>query len=159
MEETMEIIFKNYPPNRKEYLVPIMQDIQSQYGFLPEPLLQKVSEFLSIPINKIYGVATFYDQFKVKPSKEPPAETRQIIQKPFIISAADKSFLLEKVMKNMSGDYKKDDQEKLTFLKKEKVTQPVIFLGTGSCGVNSGADQTLAAINKFLECGHPPVEL
>ena len=62
-----------------------------------------------------------------------------------------KSFLLEKVLKNLSGDFLKEDLDQISLLKREKVLTPVIYIGTGSCGLVSGAAQTLAAIRKFLE--------
>jgi NADH:ubiquinone oxidoreductase subunit E len=149
MEETVEIILKNFPPNRKENLVPILQSVQSQNGFLSDESLQRVGKYLNIPINKIYGVATFYDQFRFKPDSKKPQEIKRTIT-PVMLSSADKSFLLEKVMKNMADEFRKEDQEKLLFLRREKVTRPLIFIGTGSCGLNSGADQTLEAINKYI---------
>ena len=42
----------------------ILQEIQNKYQFLPEDVLQKVSDFNKIPLSELYGVATFYSQFK-----------------------------------------------------------------------------------------------
>ena len=150
MEETIESILKNFPSNRKENLVPIMQSIQRENGFLSETSLQRVGRHLNIPINKIYGVATFFDQFRFKPDKEIQPEIKKWVMNPLLQSSIDISFLLEKVMTNMSDDYCKEDQEKLLILRKEKVLRPVIFIGTGSCGLSSGANQTLEAIKSFI---------
>jgi NADH:ubiquinone oxidoreductase subunit F (NADH-binding)/NADH:ubiquinone oxidoreductase subunit E/Pyruvate/2-oxoacid:ferredoxin oxidoreductase delta subunit len=158
MEETVEIILKNFPPNRKENLVPILQSVQSQNGFLSDESLQRIGKYLNIPINKIYGVATFYDQFRFKPDSKKPQEIKRTVT-PVMLSSADKSFLLEKVMKNMADEFRKEDQEKLLFLRREKVTRPIIFIGTGSCGLNSGADQTLEAINKYILTNNVNVDI
>lgn len=48
-------------------LIPILQKIQDHYGYLPQDVLKQVSEHTSIPISRIYGVATFYEQFYLEP--------------------------------------------------------------------------------------------
>lgn len=48
-------------------LMPILQEIQVEYGYLSYEHLKQVSESLDVSLEKIYGVATFYSQFKFKP--------------------------------------------------------------------------------------------
>jgi NADH-quinone oxidoreductase E subunit len=60
-------IFSNYPPKDKSNLIPLLQDVQNIYGFLPESALMDISEFIGMPLSRIYGVATFYNQFRLKP--------------------------------------------------------------------------------------------
>jgi NADH-quinone oxidoreductase subunit E len=48
-------------------LIPILQKVQDHYGYLPQDVLEDVSKHTSIPISRIYGVATFYEQFYLKP--------------------------------------------------------------------------------------------
>ena len=48
-------------------LIPILQEVQNQYGYLPQDVLEDVSKHTSIPISRIYGVATFYEQFYLEP--------------------------------------------------------------------------------------------
>jgi len=60
-------IFSNYPPKDKSNLISILQDVQNVYGYLPEAALKEISEFLEMPVSRIYGVATFYNQFRLKP--------------------------------------------------------------------------------------------
>jgi len=48
-------------------LIPILQDIQSYFGYLPEELMKEVSRFVGIPESELYGVATFYQQFRFTP--------------------------------------------------------------------------------------------
>lgn len=48
-------------------LIPILQEIQESFGYLPEEALVFVSEEVGIPLGKIYGVVTFYSQFYLSP--------------------------------------------------------------------------------------------
>ncbi|MBU4535452.1 MAG: NADH-quinone oxidoreductase subunit NuoE [Euryarchaeota archaeon] len=51
----------------KSDLVPLLQEIQSEYGYLSEELMKEVSHFTNAPESEIYGVATFYTQFRFTP--------------------------------------------------------------------------------------------
>lgn len=48
-------------------LISILQNIQQLYGYLPLPVLEHISDRLGIKKAKIYGVATFYAQFRFTP--------------------------------------------------------------------------------------------
>lgn len=47
-------------------LIPIMQDVQGVYKYLPREALEKISDYLELSISKIYGVATFYENFSLE---------------------------------------------------------------------------------------------
>ncbi len=66
MEEKLKEILSRYQGNKSE-LIPILQDIQSEYGYLPEDTILEISKFMKIPESEIYGVATFYSQFRFTP--------------------------------------------------------------------------------------------
>ena len=51
----------------KTSLIPVLQSVQSRYRYLPEHVVTHISEKMSIPLSKIYGVATFYAQFSTEP--------------------------------------------------------------------------------------------
>ena len=53
--------------NEKKALISILQDIQSEYNYLPQEALKFVSESLRIPLIDIIGVATFYRAFSLEP--------------------------------------------------------------------------------------------
>lgn len=53
--------------NDKENLIMILQAIQKQYNFLPQPALAYLATKIGIPMSKIYGVATFYSTFSLEP--------------------------------------------------------------------------------------------
>ncbi len=62
----IEPILKRYGKERGS-LIPVLQEVQAIFGYLPEAALQRVSESLDVPISRIYGVATFYSQFYLTP--------------------------------------------------------------------------------------------
>lgn len=51
---------------KKEYLIAILQDIQTEYKYLPDYALELVAEKLNIGIAKVYSVATFYENFSLE---------------------------------------------------------------------------------------------
>lgn len=57
----------NEHKNTKGALIPVLHEIQGLYGYLPEDVLQIVSTELNISMSEIYGVATFYSIFSLKP--------------------------------------------------------------------------------------------
>ncbi|MEK9149952.1 MAG: NAD(P)H-dependent oxidoreductase subunit E, partial [Candidatus Desantisbacteria bacterium] len=48
-------------------LIPLLQETQGIFGYLPKDALKKIAESLAIPESHIYGVATFYSQFSFNP--------------------------------------------------------------------------------------------
>jgi NADH-quinone oxidoreductase subunit E len=47
--------------------IPVLQSIQEVYGYLPSNILKETSAELGLPLSDIYGVATFYAQFRFNP--------------------------------------------------------------------------------------------
>lgn len=66
MNKSLNEILSTYGGDKSE-LIPILQDIQSNLGYLPEDDIIKVSKFTGVPESEIYGVATFYTQFRFTP--------------------------------------------------------------------------------------------
>jgi NADH-quinone oxidoreductase subunit E len=48
-------------------LIPMMQDLQAEYGYLPAEQLRAVAEELKVPLTRVYGVAMFYSSFRLAP--------------------------------------------------------------------------------------------
>jgi len=48
-------------------LIPILQDIQAEFYYLPKEVLLQLSETMSIPISRVYSVATFFKAFSLEP--------------------------------------------------------------------------------------------
>ena len=53
--------------NEKGALMPILQKAQDIYGYLPYEVQKIISDEMNIPVEKIYGVVTFYSQFSLYP--------------------------------------------------------------------------------------------
>jgi NADH-quinone oxidoreductase subunit E len=62
-------IVSAHPPGRSS-LIPILQDIQEKTGYLPEDWMRELPVLTRISENEIYGVATFYTQFRFRPPAE-----------------------------------------------------------------------------------------
>ncbi len=60
-------ILNKYENPGRDSLIPILQEIQDHEGWLSEQALTEVGQFLKLPVSKIYGVATFYNQFRFQP--------------------------------------------------------------------------------------------
>jgi NADH-quinone oxidoreductase subunit E len=48
-------------------LIPMMQDLQAEYGYLPADQLRAIAKELKIPLTRVYGVAMFYSSFRLAP--------------------------------------------------------------------------------------------
>lgn len=59
-------ILDSYNRNQSS-LIAIMQDLQAEFHYLPEEILEYIAKGLDISIAKVYGVATFYENFSLEP--------------------------------------------------------------------------------------------
>ena len=64
-EEVREIL-KSYKVE-KDNLIPILNDIQVKYGYIPKIAQVEISNYLDMPLAEIYGVITFYSRFTLEP--------------------------------------------------------------------------------------------
>ncbi len=60
-------IIKSFPKVKQEQLIPILQEVQEKDGFISEEAVIKIGKHLNLATSKIYGVATFYNQFRFTP--------------------------------------------------------------------------------------------
>ncbi|NLX90470.1 MAG: NADH-quinone oxidoreductase subunit NuoE [Firmicutes bacterium] len=65
-EAALQKLFDRYR-DYKGGLIPILQEAQNIYGYLPKDVLRRIAKELRIPLSKVYGVCTFYAQFHLKP--------------------------------------------------------------------------------------------
>lgn len=65
--ENIQQILEKYPAQGRENLIPLLQEIQNFNGFLSQESIVEVGKYLNLPSSKIYGVATFYNQFRFQP--------------------------------------------------------------------------------------------
>jgi NADH-quinone oxidoreductase subunit E len=54
----------------REQMIPLLQEIQAEDGFISPEAMTVVAEALETPVSRIYGVATFYNQFRFAPLGE-----------------------------------------------------------------------------------------
>ncbi len=59
-------VFSHYQGERQE-LIPILQETQARFRYLPAAAMREIARFLGMPESTVYGVSTFYAQFKLKP--------------------------------------------------------------------------------------------
>ena len=60
-------LIKRYK-DTKGRMIPMLQQTQEIYGYLPAPALEKISAEAGLDLSEIFGVATFYAQFRLKPA-------------------------------------------------------------------------------------------
>jgi len=63
----LDRILSGFSGNKSE-AIPILQQVQQALGYLPKEALERVSKFIKMPYSTLFGVATFYAQFKLTPS-------------------------------------------------------------------------------------------
>ncbi|WP_297281293.1 NADH-quinone oxidoreductase subunit NuoE [uncultured Anaerococcus sp.] len=68
IDEFKDFIDKN--KDRKGPLMPILQEAQNTFGYLPDEIMTLISNKLNIALSEVYGVATFYSQFTFIPKGE-----------------------------------------------------------------------------------------
>jgi NADH:ubiquinone oxidoreductase subunit E len=63
---TMDIgpILQRHAHATRDFLIPLLQEVQEAHGYLSQEAIIRIGRHLSLPASKIYGVATFYNQFR-----------------------------------------------------------------------------------------------
>jgi len=59
-------ILESYRKDRKN-LLPLLQEVQTRLGYLPKEAMKRIASFLEMPEVEVWGVATFYNQFRFVP--------------------------------------------------------------------------------------------
>jgi len=65
-EDTIDAIFSSFD-GKTEELIPILQRVQEEFGYLSEESMLAVARFTGVPEAQVYAVATFYAQFRFTP--------------------------------------------------------------------------------------------
>jgi len=63
----IESIFAKHPQANRDSLIPILQEVQELRGYLSVDAVTQIGRHLNLPASKVYGVATFYNQFRFTP--------------------------------------------------------------------------------------------
>ena len=66
IKKQLDAILAEYDGERGD-LIPILQEAQERFGYLPGGVMQVIAKFLRLPESDVFGVATFYAQFKLTP--------------------------------------------------------------------------------------------
>lgn len=66
MESSLSQIFSSYEGKREE-IIPILQDVQEENSYISDKMMNEIAKFVHVPESKVYGVATFYAQFRFVP--------------------------------------------------------------------------------------------
>ncbi len=67
VKEQLDQILSRHSEEHAE-LIPILQEVQERFSYLPEDAMRGVARFLRLSDSNVYGVATFYAQFRMVPS-------------------------------------------------------------------------------------------
>ncbi|MDQ1350515.1 MAG: hypothetical protein QG657_817 [Acidobacteriota bacterium] len=62
--DNIQAVLAKYPNAQRELLIPLLQEVQEQQGYLSKDAVIQIGKHLKLPTSKIYGVATFYNQFR-----------------------------------------------------------------------------------------------
>ena len=63
----VELVLKKHPGAGRDALIPILQEVQEDEGYISRDAVAAIGRYLNLPTAKIYGVATFYNQFRFQP--------------------------------------------------------------------------------------------
>jgi NADH-quinone oxidoreductase subunit E len=66
MKEFLDHIITKYK-EKKGIAIPLLQELQKKEGYLPEDAVRYISERTNIPAAELFGIATFYSMFRLKP--------------------------------------------------------------------------------------------
>jgi NADH-quinone oxidoreductase subunit E len=66
--EKMDSVFTIHTRGKKDDLIPILQETQAAIGYLPAEALRGIARFVDTTPNEVFGVASFYAQFRFKPT-------------------------------------------------------------------------------------------
>ncbi len=67
MTTDLDGVLQRYPNASRDALIPILQEVQQEQGYLSRDAVVQIGRHLRLPASKIYGVATFYNQFRFQP--------------------------------------------------------------------------------------------
>jgi len=67
IDNKVDNILSGFTGNKSE-VIPILQQVQQAFGYLPKEALERVAKFVKVPYCTLFGVATFYAQFKLTPT-------------------------------------------------------------------------------------------
>lgn len=67
MNDKIREIISEFKGEGRDKLIPVLQKVQNEIGFISKEAVVEIGSLLNLPSSKIYGVATFYNQFRFEP--------------------------------------------------------------------------------------------
>lgn len=67
---TIQEIIKAHSPISRESMIPLLQEVQGEAGYLSPEAMAEIALATDVPVSRVYGVATFYKQFRFAPLGE-----------------------------------------------------------------------------------------
>jgi len=67
---TVEEVVAGHGPLTTDSLIPVLQEAQTESGYLSDGSMEEISAMIGVPVSRVYGVATFYRQFRFAPLGE-----------------------------------------------------------------------------------------
>jgi NADH-quinone oxidoreductase subunit E len=65
--DNLDAVLERYPNATRDALIPILQEVQQELGYLSRDSVVRIGQHLNLPASKVFGVATFYNQFRFQP--------------------------------------------------------------------------------------------
>ncbi len=69
MRSVAEVV-TGHGPLTMDSLIPVLQEVQAESGYLSDGSMEEISAAIGVPVSRVYGVATFYRQFRFAPLGE-----------------------------------------------------------------------------------------
>ena len=66
-EAAIEAVLAKHTGEHRDSLIPVLQEMQERIGYLSVNAVHHIANHLDLPASKVFGVATFYNQFRFKP--------------------------------------------------------------------------------------------
>lgn len=66
MEDRINAILSRFR-REESNLIPILQQMQAEFSYLPADAMRRIAQFLQVPESRVFGVASFYAQFRFTP--------------------------------------------------------------------------------------------
>ncbi|MBP7795150.1 MAG: NADH-quinone oxidoreductase subunit NuoE [Elusimicrobiales bacterium] len=67
MKTCAKNVLKKFNYTRRDYLIPVLQEVQQTDGYISMDAIKEIAKHFKISSSKVYGVATFYNQFRFEP--------------------------------------------------------------------------------------------
>ena len=67
MKEILDNILAKSHGSGSGDLIPLLQEVQKEFGYIPEPAIIATSDKTGVPVSEVFGTLTFYAQFRLEP--------------------------------------------------------------------------------------------